>query len=1043
MRGNVFQGIPKMLHLMLTGGYDGAGVSIKFRLNGHYHIITEKDVGHLDALIKSDFFGRLERKLIEAVAQEYGVAVSEVRPLHDAPDDAQARLEKSFDIIDPEFGESVMRMRVGGSVNQIISIPMEGIGHTRWSTQGKPAKRNSHPHHKRVRIKLPDGRWLEVVLAHNGNYESFSPVQHILRSMEYEIEGDTDSEVLDYVVALMHATQQEGEVVSLQQAVQRAFRFIKYTEDRKALIDLLENQTSEALNYHDPAAELLKEELRRWEVAVPEAISSQELVALAKSQGDDLIYKALNSPWNFDPSDWIDLSRRFVERAEPMPGAADAKRQKEVMDARNRLQQRFFDPTYSSIAIAAMNNNEEGVVVARGRTGGDLEVYAPPLLSIAERLNLLIPKMEAEPLPADGEEAQARWLEPVSSLLGQVRVLLEAVGRKDLLLSHAEVASLRRHEQRLSQELDKINRVQFGPNIEHEKAGILQLFESVRDFAAEHAPVHDPGKRVAASERRAIPGIPGTYHDHPDPLFRAAGRGETDTYSVGMGQVVHIARTIRREGVWEDELAPPDDVTPDLRVGHTAPALQMVDVANLELGGAQSRLEREIANGFDGWSFTVSQFKDGKFPHLNYTDDELKQVEEWIFVAEGSSELVAQVVAEVGKAVPTTTVHFDVVTGKRFQEMVASGKIEFLAKELAQRGKRIMVAFVSNTGQTETIRRGATALNKANRFLGAVDVPKKDGRPGEMEKFDARALPCCITNVAGSAVDNEVTRFNGWHHAIYTLVGYEMAVPATNSISVGTASSGLFETYLLAIQDAFRDPESGRSTGKLEFNRRLDKVFAAARDINKILVKTEDGSLKLTKDYQRSVEDVLGRIDPVHLDDLIWITGWWIFYIAALETRLKFQEGFRSKGVHAFDIITGKHGPYAILRAGANVIVFLPNSKAFKSGSDQILQGINEIRPRIDPTEGGGKQGNLIVIMDQSEVYGELGAKVAEKADVVIGLPHMDDPFTGYMFSMLFVQLLTLYGARQRYEPIRQRLFNLNGRIRASGVLGFEQPGDG
>src|SRR3989338_3805028 len=206
--------------------------------------------------------------------------------------------------------------------------------------------------------------------------------------------------------------------------------------------------------------------------------------------------------------------------------------------------------------------------------------------------------------------------------------------------------------------------------------------------------------------------------------------------------------------------------------------------------------------------------------------------------------------------------------------------------------------------------------------------------------------------------------------------------------------------------------------------------------IGQILEPRPDRSLRLTPAYRQHVDNALARMNLHAVEPLIWISGWWVWQGAAAEARLKMQEGLRDPAVTDQDITRGKHGPYGVLRPGHTAIVFLPSSTAFKEGFEITLQGLRELRSRVGFTEGGGRQGQLIVLMDSTDqsnpdVYG----KVAPIADVVVPIPAMDNPLTGFITPTLFLQLLTLYGARERFKPIRRELVALDQQLQQSGVL--------
>jgi len=89
-----------------------------------------------------------------------------------------------------------------------------GLGHSRWSTHGRPSYKNSHPHSD------CSGK---VHVVHNGIIENYQELKKVLQKKGHQFVSDTDSEVLPH----LFEEYIKKENYSLEEAVRRGLEHVK------------------------------------------------------------------------------------------------------------------------------------------------------------------------------------------------------------------------------------------------------------------------------------------------------------------------------------------------------------------------------------------------------------------------------------------------------------------------------------------------------------------------------------------------------------------------------------------------------------------------------------------------------------------------------------------------------------------------------------------------------------------------------------------------------------------------------------------------
>ncbi|KKM64060.1 hypothetical protein LCGC14_1505220, partial [marine sediment metagenome] len=94
------------------------------------------------------------------------------------------------------------------------------IGHTRWSTHGKPTETNAHPH--------TAGK---ITLVHNGIIENFHHLKQLSWLRDIELVSETDTEIIAHIINLMEGPTLFAKVEMALSHLQGSYALVVVSED--------------------------------------------------------------------------------------------------------------------------------------------------------------------------------------------------------------------------------------------------------------------------------------------------------------------------------------------------------------------------------------------------------------------------------------------------------------------------------------------------------------------------------------------------------------------------------------------------------------------------------------------------------------------------------------------------------------------------------------------------------------------------------------------------------------------------------------------
>ncbi len=117
-----------------------------------------------------------------------------------------------------------------GRVETIRSLTLPGtigIGHTRWSTHGKPADENAHPFLNQSS---------QFAIAHNGIIENYLELKEELRKEGILFSSETDSEVIVHLIAKNYHGDLKNAVLTVLPKLQGAYAFCVLHHETEKII---------------------------------------------------------------------------------------------------------------------------------------------------------------------------------------------------------------------------------------------------------------------------------------------------------------------------------------------------------------------------------------------------------------------------------------------------------------------------------------------------------------------------------------------------------------------------------------------------------------------------------------------------------------------------------------------------------------------------------------------------------------------------------------------------------------------------------------